>query len=61
MVEDIFGGLLEGVAEVVFDVLGEVVGGVVEGAFDWLTGGGGAGNERVVREAVEKYKFLPKD
>ena len=57
MVEDIFSGLLEGLAEFLIEVLGELLSGVLE----WHSGGGVTGGEFGTGGPVERYKFLPKD
>ncbi|MBC7929064.1 MAG: hypothetical protein H7Z38_00670 [Rubrivivax sp.] len=55
MVEDIFGGLLEGVSEVVVEFAGELLGDMVD-LGEW-----GSGGSESNREEIERYKFLPKD
>lgn len=61
MVEDIFSGLLEGLAEFVFEVLLEGLGELFGGARDWLSGGASSGGDSGTGGPVERYKFLPKD
>ena len=56
MVEDIFSGLLEGLAQLILELLAEFVGEILGGVVEWL---GGGGKEDVVG-GVERYKFLPK-
>ena len=58
MVEDIFSGLLEGLAEFLIEVVAEGLGEVLSGIADWLPGDWGGW---VKGRAVERYKFLPKD
>jgi hypothetical protein len=58
MVEDIFSGLLEGLAEVVIEVVFEGLGEILSGIADWFSGGGSPGHEG---GPVERYKFLPRD